>query len=213
MNVPQSKHPAPSMALHPPDPVTRPRPSTMRLVADSPIDDEALARRLRQGDRAAFASLVQQHQRTVFALAWRYVRIEEDAKDVTQAVFVKAWQGAAQFRGDSTLRTWLCRIAVHLSLNWLRDHGKVRSVALQEDMLPTTGPRALELDEAETAAQLHSAVATLPEKQRMAVELRVHEGLSFREIGDIAGCSEDAAKANFHHGLKKLKGLLRPMPQ
>jgi RNA polymerase sigma-70 factor (ECF subfamily) len=171
-------------------------------------DEGALVERFQQGDRQAFSALVLRHQRTVFGLAWRYVRNEEDAKDLTQAVFVKAWQAAAQFRGESSLRTWLCRITVHLALNWLRDHGKRQGVELREEWLPPSEPLAWALDEAETANRLRQAVGTLPDKQRMAVELRVHEGMSFREIGEAAGCSEDAAKANFHHGLKKLKTLM-----
>lgn len=189
----------------------KPREAQIYMVAaqdDASLPDAALAERVRQGDRRAFAALVQRHQRTVFHVAWRYVRNDEDARDLTQATFVKAWQNAATFRGESAWRTWLLQIAVNLSLNHVRDRGRWKHEELGEDTAGADPSLVQKLADAESSEQLRVAVETLPPKQRMVVELRVHEGLSFKEVADIAECSEDAAKANFHYALKKLRSML-----
>ncbi len=171
-------------------------------------DDRLLLERMREGDREAFSELVVRHQRQVFYLVWRYVKNDADAKDVVQAAFVKAWQNAEAFRGDSSFRTWLYRIAVNLALNHVRDSGKWKTAELTEEHASHEVPGMQRLVEAEAAQQLRKAVETLPPKQRLVVELRVHEGLSFREVAEIADCSEDAAKANFHHAIKRLRSEL-----
>ena len=193
----------------------------------NPVEERRLAERFRTGDRAAFGELVERHQRGVYYLVWRYVRSDEDAKDVTQVAFVRAWVGAANFRADASFRTWIYRIATNLSLNWLRDRTRWRTSDLGSGghsvdsdggsgssvlaELPSPAPLVTDLiDQADTARQLQDAVLGLPPRQRMVVDLRVQEGLSFKEVAEIAECSEDAAKANFHHALKRLRALLAP---
>lgn len=190
----------------------------MAAAQDDPQQDDArLLQRVVQGDRQAFAVLVRRHQRTVFHIAWRYLNDDEDARDVTQAAFVRAWQNCASFRGESSFRTWLVQIAIHLALNYRRDRGRRRQDPLDDDKGALPDPHALHptdrIAHAETAEQLRQAVSTLPAKQRLVVELRVHEGLSFKEVAEIAECSEDSAKANFHYALKRLRSLLAPAPQ
>ncbi len=171
-------------------------------------DETRLLERFRSGDRQAFGELVQRHQRQVYYLVWRYVRNDEDAKDLTQATFVRAWQNASNFRGDASVRTWLYRIAVNLALNHVRDRGRWQSSDIEPESLPVESATAERLVEAEVSQQLLKAVGQLPPKQRLVVELRVQEGLTFREVADVAECSEDAAKANFHHAIKRLRTLL-----
>lgn len=182
----------------------------MAAAQDSQGDEQRLAQRFREGDRDAFGELVQRHQRGVYFLVWRYVRHDEDARDITQAAFVRAWNSAASFRGDAAFRTWIYRIAANLALNWLRDHGRWKLDPLDEQLHSDGDGAAEQLDQARAADQLRAAVAALPGKQRLVVDLRVQEGLSFREVAEIAECSEDAAKANFHHALKRLRALLAP---
>jgi RNA polymerase sigma-70 factor (ECF subfamily) len=178
----------------------------------SPTDEADLLGRLQQGDRAAFAQCVAEHQQVVWRMVWRYVRNDADASDLTQAAFVRAWQSAPQFRGDASIRSWLVRIACNLALNHLRDRGRWRGGEVEPDTLAAGDPDAVPafelLAERESQAQLRAAVAGLPAKQRLVVELRVQEELSFREVADAAECSEDAAKANFHHAMKRLRSLL-----
>jgi len=172
------------------------------------VADAELVARAAAGDRAAFGELVRRHQRAVFALAWRQLGSEEDAKDVTQAAFVRAWQGLASFRGDAGFRTWVCRIAINLALNHRRDRGRWRGEDASDDLDDGSPPAPDVLAAAEASQALSRAVETLPAKQRLVVELRVHEGMSFKEVAEVAACSEDSAKANFHHALKRLRVLL-----
>ncbi len=178
-----------------------------RVIAS---DEALLTERFRKGDRAAFAELVRRHQRTAFAVVWRVVRNDEDAKDIAQAAFVRAWQNADSFRGDASFRTWVLRIAGNLALNHVRDRGRWRADPL-DDNAGDAAPLATEvLGDAETQAQVARAIETLPPRQRLVVELRVQEGLSFAEVAEATASSEDAAKANFHHALKRLRALLAP---
>jgi len=170
--------------------------------------DRQLLERMREGDREAFSELVRRHQRQLFYLVWRYVKNDADAKDVVQAAFVKAWQNTDSFRGDSSFRTWLYRIGVNLALNHVRDSGRWKMAELTEEHASQEMHGTQRLVEQEAAQELRKAVETLPPKQRLVVELRVHEGLSFREVAEIASCSEDAAKANFHHAIKRLRSEL-----
>jgi RNA polymerase sigma-70 factor (ECF subfamily) len=174
----------------------------------TPQDEARLLERFRSGDREAFGELVQRYQRQVYFLVWRYVRNDEDAKDLTQATFVRAWGNAAGFRGDASIRTWLYRIAANLAMNHRRDRGRWLPSGVEPEDLPVDSAATERLVEAETSKQLLHAVEQLPPKQRLVVELRVQEGLSFREVADAAECSEDAAKANFHHAIKRLRTLL-----
>lgn len=177
-------------------------------TAAANLDESQLTAGFVAGDRAAFSELVTRYERQVFYVVWRYVRNDEDAKDLVQATFVKAWQNAATFRGDSSVRTWLYRIGVNLALNYVRDHGKWHTESVKDDAASAEPNAAERIANAEEGRQLRQAVEELPAKQRLVVELRVQEGLSFREVADVAECSEDAAKANFHHAIKRLRSLI-----
>jgi RNA polymerase sigma-70 factor (ECF subfamily) len=192
------------------DPVRLQRIAMTGPASDNPIIDaeQVLLHRLRAGDRAAFAAWVQQHQRALFAVAWRYVKNDQDAQDVVQAAFIRAWQGLPTFRGDSSLRTWLYRIAVNLALNHKRDARGRPSGEIPEHAASPEQPVVARLAEAEMHDRLTAAVDELPKKQRLVVELRVQQDLSFREVAEIVESTEDSAKANFHHALKRLRALL-----
>lgn len=194
------------------DPVAWSRSPRDVPMTTATTDEARLVERLQAGDRQAFGELVRRYQRPVFYLVWRYVKNDEDAKDLTQAAFVRAWQAAPEFRGEASFRTWLYRIAVNLALNHLRDRGRWRTTPLPEEpagmLASPDAPPVDRLVQAEASEQLRRAVEHLPPKQRLVVELRVQDGLSFREVADIAECSEDSAKANFHHALKRLRSLL-----
>jgi len=190
-------------------------PPRLTVVEGDP--DADLVEAWRRGDRAAFAEIVRRHQRGLYALAHRYLRDDDESKDVVQLTFVRAFQALGDFRGGSQLRTWLYRIAVNGALNRLRD-GKAQRKAPLEDALPEVEreaaererePRALTaLVGAEAGAKLRAAVARLPEKQRLVLELRVYQDLPFKDVAVIAECSENSAKVNFHHAVKKLRQLL-----
>ena len=180
---------------------TPPQPSAVPSEQD-------LLDRLRAGDRVAFSAWVSQHQRPLFAVVWRYVKNDQDAQDVVQAAFIRAWQGLPTFRGDASLRTWLYRIAVNLALNHKRDAQGRPDTAIPEHAASPDQPVLVRLAEAEMHERLSAAVEELPKKQRLVVELRVQQELSFREVADVVASTEDSAKANFHHAIKRLRALL-----
>jgi len=168
--------------------------------------DEELLHRVRAGERGAFDELVRRHERRIFLLALRYLGQREDARDVTQRAFVQAYRQVERFRGESSFRTWIYRIAANLSLDALRARGReTRLVAELLEPAPVDGDK---LGEREERIRLRRAVAELPPKQRLVVELRIFDELPFREVAEVVGSSEDAAKVNFHHALKKLRAML-----
>ncbi len=136
------------------------------------------------------------------------MRDDDEAKDVAQRAFVKAYQGVHGLRGAGAFRTWLYRIASNLALNHLRDHARLQPT---EDAGKDVAVEAVGTDrlaDAERRARLLGALDRLPPKQRLVLELRVFQELSFREVADAAGCSENAAKVNFHHAVKKLRACI-----
>ena len=171
--------------------------------------DAALIERYRAGDRSAFDELVRRYQRPLYYLCLRYVRVEADAKDLAQRTLVKAYSALAGFRAASSFRTWLYRIAINFCLNHLRDRKREEMrPELGESLIapPSGGDRAL--IERERGARLRDAIAELPPKQRMVLELRVYDELPFREVAELAGCSENSAKVNFHHAVKRLRAIM-----
>jgi RNA polymerase sigma-70 factor (ECF subfamily) len=170
-------------------------------------DDRQLVARSRGGDRRAFGELVARHQRAIFLLAVRYLDNVEDARDVAQRTFVQAFQKLGRFRQDSGFRTWVYRIAINLAVTALRERGRAAKMAARASSLETEVAPVEPISERE-ARRLRAAVASLPPKQRLVVELRVYDELSFREVAEVAGSSEDAAKMNFHHALKRLRTLI-----
>ncbi len=170
-----------------------------------PDDDETLIARFRGGERRAFDELVARHEKAIFRMALRSLRDQADAEDVTQRAFVQAFRRLDGFRGDSSFRTWLYRIAFNLVVTHARDAGRARRAMQSLDAPPPAAP----VERDESSRRLRAAVAQLPLKQRLVVELRIYDELPFREVAQIADCSEDAAKMNFHHALKKLRVLLQ----
>ena len=180
----------------------RPTPVT---VADP---DQELAERFRHGDRTAFDVLVRRHQKGMWRLIRRYVKSDADAADVTQLAFVRAFRGLAAFRGTATVRSWLYRIAINCALSWLRDHRREQPAEIGEDALTEDNPAPARLSASDDRARLRAAIAQLPPKQKLVLELRVFDDLSFREVADLADCSENTAKVNFHYAVKRLRDIL-----
>ena len=173
-------------------------------------DDQEQLDRYRAGDRKAFDELVRRHQRAIFLLGLRYLGNVEDARDLGQRAFVQAYQQLGAFRGDARFRTWIYRIASNLALDALRKRSRDTRLEVALDTPQELGRVRDQLAELEENARLRAAVAALPPKQRLVVELRIFDDLSFREVGEIVDSSEAAAKVNFHHALKRLRVLLGP---
>jgi RNA polymerase sigma-70 factor (ECF subfamily) len=175
-----------------------------------PMDDDlALLDRFADGDRDAFDELVLKHQKPLYSMLYRMVSNQEDAADILQKTFIKAFTGIARFERRSSFRTWLYQIAINLAKNLYRDRSRAALVPL-DDVIIRKDPKVLEkLIHKESRDHLHRAVAGLPEKQRLTVLLRVQEQKTFEEIAVIMKCSVGTSKANYHHGVQTLKELFK----
>jgi RNA polymerase sigma-70 factor (ECF subfamily) len=161
----------------------------------------------RRGEREAFDRLVLRYQRDVYRLCYRYVNNHEDANDLAQEVFLRAWRAIPRFRGESSLSTWLYRIAVNACLNF-RVARRPAAQELPEDLAdPRPGPESgVESDD--EARRVRAAVALLPEKQRATLILKVYHELTHDEVAGILGSKVGTVKANLFHALGNLRRLM-----
>lgn len=174
--------------------------------------DQLALTRFADGDRTAFDELVRKYERSIVTLVRRYVSVEEDAKDVAQRTFVRVLERIDSFRSQSSFRTWLYRIAVNLALDHKRGDKNGSAVPLEDDVAFTNSLGTERLVAAEVWRKVSARLEELPPRQRLVVELRVFHDLSFEEIGAIVDSTEDAAKANYHHGVKRLRSILARPP-
>ncbi len=181
-------------------------------VADRVMDgvdpDRELAEAFRRGDRSAFDALVRRHQKGVWRVVRRYIKRDADAADVTQQVFVRAFKGLVAFRGSATVRSWLYRIAINCALSWIRDHRRETPSEIDEESLTEMPVAPVRIATAQESVALRAAIARLPPQQKLVLELRVFDDLSFKEVAELADCSENTAKVTFHYAVKKLRDIL-----
>jgi RNA polymerase sigma-70 factor, ECF subfamily len=156
-------------------------------------------------DKDAFDELVKRYRGAIYRIALGYVKNEADAQDVTQRVFVHAFERSASLKDKAAFKRWLYRIAVNLALNAIRDGARAKTELLATE---PAAPAAEQSFDAEEGRMLKLALERLPPKQRTVVKLRIYDELSFREVGVLAECSEDSAKANYHHALKRLREMV-----
>jgi RNA polymerase sigma-70 factor (ECF subfamily) len=172
-------------------------------------DDRALVEACRAGRREAFDLLVARHSRMVYRLCLRFVPRHEDASDLTQDVFVRAYRGLGRFRGGAKWSTWLYRIAVNVALDRVATKTPAAvdlDVASAVDARLEPADRRLEREE--QARRVRRAVALLPRRQRVTLVLRVYHELSHQEIADILGSPVGTVKANLFHALRNLRRLV-----
>jgi RNA polymerase sigma-70 factor (ECF subfamily) len=180
---------------------------------DEHSDDRTLIDAAVQGQRAAFDLIVERHRRTVYQVCFRFVGNHEDASDLAQDAFIRAYRALAKFKGESELRTWLYRIAVNVCLNRMALKTPAFETIEPDRHLDTRGERPDEpVMRAERAELVKAAIAKLPRKQRATLILRVYHELPHDEIAQILGSSVGAVKANFFHALNNLKRLLSGGP-
>lgn len=195
--------------------VVRPiAPETAAVTSFDGMDDASLIAASIEGRRDAFDVIVERHRRTVYQVCYRFVSNHEDASDLSQESFVRAWRGLKTFKGQSALSTWLYRIAVNVCLNRVSVKTPPTDPIESWDRFEDTrveGAQAALLRE-ERAATVRKAIASLPKKQRATLILRTYHDLSHQQIADILGSSVGATKANFFHALANLKKLLGSEP-
>src|SRR5882672_12315752 len=192
-----------------------------RLVAQ---EDAALVAGAKTGDARAFELLVQRHEGKIFSLAQRMTRNREDAEDVVQQSFQKAFIHLKKFEGDSLFSTWLTRIAINEALMLLRRRRGTHEVPIAESntqdetVLPLDIPDSSPNPEdsclqREQERMLSAAVNELTPGMRRAIELRELGELSTGETAQVMGLSVGAVKARVFHGRRKLRETLRQRPK
>lgn len=192
------------------------------VVEQSTAVEQDEVRRAQAGDAEAFAGLVRSYQRRVVSVAYRLVGNVEDASDVSQDAFVRAFRCLGQLDDPARFGPWLMRIVSNQSLNFRRLRSS-RAAASLDDMVmdpaegrrPATGSKlASEADDSAGSmpAELHDAIsealATLPDKQRLALVLFSVEGMPQKEVAEVLECSVELVKWNVFQARKKLKDLL-----
>ena len=174
------------------------------------VDDRTLVAEFLDGRPEAFDVIVDRHRRNVYQLCYRFVGNHEDASDLAQDVFVRAFKGLRKFKGDASLGTWLYRVGVNACLNRV---AVKRPPCEPIEALQRPDGRAEDplerMVRGEQALKVRAAIQRLPPKQRATLTLRVYQELTHEEIARILGSSVGAVKANFFHALGNLKRLLQ----
>lgn len=155
----------------------------------------------------AFTAILKKYQEKLYWHIRRMVVEHEDANDVLQNMFVKAWKGLANFREDSQLYTWLYRIATNESLTFLEQQKKRSTVSIsnEESGLSNKVKADTNFDGNKLEWKLQLAVQKLPEKQKAVFNLRYYEEMPYAEMSMVLETSEGALKASYHHAVKKIE--------
>jgi len=177
----------------------------MEVGPEGQDTDGRLVARFLHGDGSAFDELVLRHRLPVYRLAYRLLGNHEEADDVSQEAFMRAFRALSGFRGDATFRTWITRIVINLALNARR--ARSASVPLEEAPALQEEPSG---PEAALRREIRLAVGRLPRRQRQVLILKVYEGMKFAEIAEAAGMSIGTAKATFFHAVRNLRTRLAP---
>jgi RNA polymerase sigma-70 factor (ECF subfamily) len=172
------------------------------------VDEINLVLRAKEGDAGAFELLLRLHYQSVYHIAFRFMKDHGGADDVVQDTFVKAHKNLASFRGDSSFKSWLLRIAINTAKNAIRSTERHRGYDIEDVILSEKSRSLGRLEREETLAVLKAAIEKLPPRQRLAIELRIFEDLSFQDVAISMECPFDTAKANFRHALMNLKKIL-----
>ena len=171
-------------------------------------DEELVARSIR-GDAESFNQLILRWERPIYALAYRTLGREEDARDICQETFLRAFRALPGFRGQAKFSSWLYRIALNLCRDWMRRERRAPIAQPPEDVdlmeLAAAAEPSESIEDLIARRDLSRAVervmATLPEEQRTAIVLKEYHGLTFQEIADLIGCPLSTVKTRLYQGL------------
>lgn len=176
------------------------------------MENEAgLLKRIAEGERELFGELVLKHQDFIFNVVSKYVRFEEEARDLTQDVFLKAYENIEKFRGDSKLSSWLYTIAYNLSMNWSErkagretqlDDEYAETLAAPADITEEVYDRELQL------ARISEVLAELPEKYQAVIKLYYFEAKSYQEISEALGLPMNTVKVHLLRAKEQIRRKL-----
>jgi len=177
------------------------------------VTDEELVTRAQAGDQESFNQLVVRWERPIYALAYRVLGREEDARDVCQDTFLRAYRALPGFKGQAKFSSWLYRIALNLCRDWIRRQQRAPVSQMPEDMDPAALLAETEPAESiedlvarrELSAIVGQAMKALSEEQRTAIILKEYHGMTFQEIADLQGCPLSTVKTRLYQGLAQLR--------
>ena len=170
-------------------------------------DELKLIQEFKNGNEQAFNQLVLRYQEKIYWIVRRMIPDHDDADDITQNVFVKAYRSLKTFKGESSFYTWVYRIAINLSLNEIRRKKLRKTFSLEEEEIQVHSSDAQPLEQMEREEQrrlIQEAIELLPEKQKKVFVLRYYEELPYEEIAKILHTSVGGLKANYFHAVKKI---------
>lgn len=179
------------------------------MVKDTTLDDMELVAKLRDPSscRNAFGEVIKLYSEPLYRQIRRMVQSHDDANDILQNTFLKAWQSIDNFRGEAKLSTWLHKIAINESITFLEKERKRLGMSIDEEE-----SHLINLIEADTYVdgdalekKLREAIVSLPEKQRLVFNMRYYEEMKYEQMSEILGTSVGALKASYHLAVKKIE--------
>jgi RNA polymerase sigma-70 factor (ECF subfamily) len=191
------------------------------LVPEMSCTDEELVDRSRGGDVDSFNQLILRWERPIYALAYRVIGREEDARDVCQETFLRAYRALPGFKGEAKFSSWVYRIALNLCRDWIRRQRRNPVSQMPDDIdvldaIAETGPSESVEDlvaRRELSAVVEEAMSHLPAEQRTAIILKEYHGMTFQEIADLQGCPLSTVKTRLYQGLSVLRRQLERQGQ
>ncbi len=189
-----------------------------KRVEYSAEPDEALVKASQKGDMGAFEELVARHRDKLYARALSMLRNEDDAVDLSQEAWVKAWQRLQQFHGDSSFATWMTRIVINLCLDQLRKQKRLKADSIEqmeeetggvERQMPVFNPNPTEgLERSELRQRIDKALAQLSYEHRTVLILHEFEELEYKLIAKKMGCSIGTVMSRLFYARRRMAGLL-----
>lgn len=179
--------------------------------------DEELVELAQRGDEESFNQLVLRWERPIYALAYRTLGREDEARDVCQEAFLRAYRALRGFKGQAKFSSWLYRITLNLCRDWMRKQRRTPVSQVPEGLelsdLAGEAPDAVSVEDLvarrEMSAAVSKVMAMLPEEQRTAIILKEYHGLTFQEIADMLGCPLSTVKTRLYQGLTVLRRNLQ----
>jgi len=175
-------------------------------------DDSEIIQKCLHGDKNAFAQLVEKYKRKLYAFAYRMTRNHEDADDLSQEAFLRAYENLSRFKLGTNFQAWIFRILHNLCIDQLRKAKRIHHESIEDaaEYIPARNPRPdQEVEAAELKEHIRLAIDALPEAQRTVVVLREMQGLSHREIARITKTNEKTVRWRLHQARKKLREMLK----
>jgi RNA polymerase sigma-70 factor (ECF subfamily) len=195
---------------------------TEASVAQPDVSELELVKQCQRGDSTAFDELVVRYRTRVFGMIYNMVHNEQDAWDLAQDSFVKAWKSIDRFRGKSSFYTWLYRIVINVTIDWLRkkqvkgggtefdDNVQLREIDPASKTVPRSEPLPHQrMERGEVRARIDQAIAQLSPEHRAVILMKETEDMQYHEIAEALGCSIGTVMSRLFYARKKLQNLLR----